>query len=54
MAEVLSIHVQIWNIETCQNHFKKESGERGKGMGENNGGDEPSQNIIHVYMEMSQ
>jgi hypothetical protein len=32
MVEVLSIHVRIWNIETCQSHFKKGSVGRGRIM----------------------
>jgi hypothetical protein len=32
LLEVLSMHVWIWNIETCWNLFKKRSGRRGKLM----------------------
>jgi hypothetical protein len=32
MVEVLSISIQIWNIKTCQSHFKKGSKGRGKSM----------------------
>jgi hypothetical protein len=32
MVEVLSIHIWIWNIETCESHFMKGSGRRGRIM----------------------
>jgi hypothetical protein len=49
MVDILFIHVRIWNIETCWNYFK--NGEQGRR--ENNGMDEPNQDTICVYMEMS-
>jgi hypothetical protein len=27
MVDIFSIHVCIWNTETCQSHFKKGKGE---------------------------
>jgi hypothetical protein len=30
MVDVLSIHVWLWNIETCQSHFMKGEGEEGE------------------------
>jgi hypothetical protein len=34
--DVLSMHVQIWNTETCWSHIKKGNGVRGKIMEEMN------------------
>jgi hypothetical protein len=49
MVEVLSMHLWIWNIETCQSHFKKVNMES-----ENNGEDELTWGTIYVYVETSQ
>jgi hypothetical protein len=32
MVELLSMHVWIWNTETCQSHFKNGSKGRGRKM----------------------
>jgi hypothetical protein len=45
MVNVFSTHVWTWNIETCQNHFKKR---------ENNGENEPNQDTLYTYIEMLQ
>jgi hypothetical protein len=49
MVDIFSTHVEIWNTETCQRHFKK-----GEGKRKNNGGDESNLSMLHAYMEMSQ
>jgi hypothetical protein len=49
MVDILSMHVWIWNTETCEIIFKKGVGEEGKYEGgETNSGPK------YVYMEMSQ
>jgi hypothetical protein len=45
MAEILSVHTQIWNTEPS---FQEEKWEE-----KNNGGNKPNQGTIHEYMEMS-
>jgi hypothetical protein len=49
MIDVFSIHVWIWNTETCQSHFKK-----GEGKRENNGMDKLNQGTLCACMELSQ
>jgi hypothetical protein len=44
---VLSTHVQIWNIKTCQSH------DFDWGNRENNGGNESNHGTIYVFMEIS-
>jgi hypothetical protein len=49
MVDILSRHVRKWYIETCCNYFK--NGEQRRR--ENNGRDEPNQDTVYVYMQMS-
>jgi hypothetical protein len=49
MANGFSIHVQTWNIEACESHFKKREGGKGRIMEE----DEPNWGTFYAYMEMS-
>jgi hypothetical protein len=50
MADVLSIHIRIWNIETCHSHFKKRSERRGRLK---EGRNQTGVQYMH-YMELSQ
>jgi hypothetical protein len=49
VKEVLSTHVWMWNIETYQVLLRREWGKRN-----NNGGNEPNQSTIYLYVEISQ
>jgi hypothetical protein len=47
MADMLSIHVWIWNTETCQSHFKKQEEEERESRRRRT-----KPGTLHTYMEM--